>query len=154
MERSIGQQTILERSTTEKYFNVIEHAADGVVMVQDGVLDSVNSALVRMSGYRKEELIGMPFARLLAPQCRKFVMARYEDISAGKEVPSVYAAAAVTKEGEILNIEISIALTRHEGHATGVVIIRDSTERKRVQEETRVPLAKVESVKAECKYIG
>jgi PAS domain S-box-containing protein len=42
----------------DKYFNLIEHAADGIAIIQDGVFKMVNTAMVRISGYDKEELLG------------------------------------------------------------------------------------------------
>jgi len=116
-----------------KYFNLVEHAADGIAILQDGVLKLVNSALVRMSGYDREELLGMPFIRLLTPESQAFVMARYQDRLAGKEVPSIYEAKAIHKDGEVRDIEINAALTEYEGRAADEVIIRDITERKRME---------------------
>jgi PAS domain S-box-containing protein len=40
----------------DKYFNLIEHAADGIAIIQDGVFKLVNTALTHISGYDKEEL--------------------------------------------------------------------------------------------------
>lgn len=121
----------------DNYSNLIEHAADAIAILQDGVFKLVNGALVRMSGYDREELLGMPLIRLLTPEYQKAVMKRYQDRLAGKEVPSIYEAQAVTKSGEVRDIEINAALTECEGHAADEVIIRDITERKRAQEREK-----------------
>jgi PAS domain S-box-containing protein len=118
----------------DKYFNPIEHAVDGIVILQDGVFKLVNRALVRMSGYDKEELLGMPFVKLVAPEYRNSVIAKNRDRLAGKEVPSIYEAKVITKGGEVRDIEINASSTDYEGRAADEVIIRDITERKRAEE--------------------
>jgi len=127
----------LERSTTDKYFNLIERAADGIAILQDGVFKLVNSALGSMSGYDREELLGMPFLKLLTPDSRSFVMARYQARLAGKEVPSIYETRAVTKEGEYRDIQINAVLIEYDGHPANEIIIRDITEHKQAEETLR-----------------
>jgi PAS domain S-box-containing protein len=125
------------RGSEKKYSYLIEHAADGIAIIQDGVFKLVNSALVGMSGYDKEELLGMLFIKLLTPECQKLVAARYQDRLTGKGIPPVYEAKAVTKAGGVRDIEINAALTEYEGLAADEVIIRDITERKKVEEALR-----------------
>jgi len=124
----------LERLTGDKYFNLIEHAADGIAILQDGVFKLVNTALARISGYDKEELLGMPFTQLLTPESQKLTLARYQARLAGKKVPPVYEIKAVIKDGEVRDIEVNAALTEYEGRIADEVIIRDITERKKAEE--------------------
>ena len=118
----------------DKYFNLIENAADGIAIIQDGVIKLVNTALIRISGYDKEELLGMPFTKILTPQSQKLTMARYQARMAGKEVPHIYDIKAITKDGEIRDIEVNATLTEYEGRIADEIIIRDITDRKHVEE--------------------
>jgi len=118
----------------DKYFKLIEHAADGIAIIQDGVFKLVNTALSRISGYDKKELLGMPFTKLLTPQSQKLTLARYQARLAGKKVPQTYEIQAVTKNGEIRDIELNAALTEYDGRPADEVIIRDTTERKQAEE--------------------
>ena len=120
--------------TGDKYFNLIEHAADGIAIVQDGVIKLANTALIRISGYDREELLGMPFNKVLTPQSQKLTMARYRARMTGKDVPHVYDIKAITKDGEIRDIEVNAALTEYQGRIADEIIIRDITERKRMEE--------------------
>jgi PAS domain S-box-containing protein len=131
------RKSSLERLTLDKYFTLIEHAADGIAILQDGVFKLVNTALARISGYDKEELPGMPFTKLLTPESQKLTAARYQARLAGKKVPPIYEVKAVTKDGEVRDIEINAALTEYEGRVADEVIIRDITERKRAEEQLR-----------------
>ncbi|MBA7559637.1 hypothetical protein ES708_01252 [subsurface metagenome] len=117
----------------DKYFSLIEHAADGIAIIQDGVFKLVNTALIHMSGYDKEELLGMPSTQLLAPQSQKLAMERYQARIAGKKVRPVYEIKAITKDGTILDIEVNAALTEYEGSVADEVIIRDVTDRKQAE---------------------
>jgi PAS domain S-box-containing protein len=121
----------------DKYFNLIEHAADGIAIIQDGVFKLVNTALSSICGYDKEELLGMPFTKLLTPESQKLTLARYQARLAGKKVPAVYEIQDLTKNGEIRDIEINAALTEYEGRAADEVIIRDITERKQTEQALR-----------------
>jgi PAS domain S-box-containing protein len=125
------------RLNGDKYFNLIKHAADGIAIIQDGVFKMVNIALVRISGYGKKELLGMPFTELLTPQSQKLTLARYQARVAGKKVPPVYEIQAVTKGGEVRDIEINAALTEYDGRAADEVIIRDVTERKQAEDKIK-----------------
>jgi PAS domain S-box-containing protein len=134
MATATKRKSSRERLTVEKYLNLIEHAADGIAIIQDGVFKLVNTALARISGYDKEELLGMPFTKLLTPESQKLTVARYQARLTGKKVPPIYEVKAVTKKGEIRDIEINAALTEYEGRVADEVIIRDITERKQAEE--------------------
>jgi PAS domain S-box-containing protein len=121
----------------DKYFNLIEHAASGIAIIQDGVFKLVNTALTHICGYSKEELLGMPFTKLLTPASQKLTLARYQARLAGKEVPQVYEIQAVTKDGQIRDIELNAALTEYNGRVADEAIIRDITERKKTDEALR-----------------
>jgi PAS domain S-box-containing protein len=121
----------------DKYFNLIEHAADGIAIIQDGVFKLVNTALTRISGYDKEELLGMLFTELLTPASQKLTLERYQARLAGKKVPQIYEVQAVTKDGQIRDIELNAALTEYDGRAADEVIARDITERKKIENKIK-----------------
>jgi PAS domain S-box-containing protein len=121
----------------DKYFNLIEHAADGIAIIQDGVFKLVNTALTHISGYNKEELLGMPFTELLTPASQKLTMERYQARLAGKKVPQTYEVQAVTKDGQIRDIELNAVLTEYNGRVADEAIVRDITERKQAEEKIK-----------------
>jgi PAS domain S-box-containing protein len=121
----------------DKYFNLIEHAADGIAIIQDGVFKLVNTALTHISGYDKEELLGMPFTELLTPASQKLTLERYQARLAGKKVPQTYEIQAVTKDGQIRDIELNAALTEYNGRIADEAIVRDITERKQIEDKIR-----------------
>ncbi len=136
----------LEGLAGDKYLRLVEHAADGIAIIQDGVLKLVNTALSGICGYDKEELLGMPFTKLLTPESQKLTLARYQTRMAGKKVPPIYEIKALIKNGETRDIEINAALTEYDGRPADEVIIRDITERKRIDEALQAEKNKLQSV--------
>ncbi len=108
----------------DKYFKPLEHVVDGTAILQDGVFKLVNGALVRMFGYDKEELLGMPFIKLVAPEYRNYVIAKNRDRLAGKEVPSIYEAKVITKGGEV-RLEVT-GLREDDGEVTVSFAVTDT----------------------------
>lgn len=121
----------------DRYHNLIEHSTDGIAIVQDGVIKLVNSAGVCMSGYNREELLGMPFTQLVTPECQNLVLERYQARLASKEVTYLYEIKFVTKDRQVRDAEINAALTEYEGRPADEIIVRDITERKQAEERER-----------------
>ncbi|MFC2004406.1 PAS domain S-box protein [Chloroflexota bacterium] len=144
MAKLVDQKTNLEKSTRGNYFNLTMSNADGMAIFQDGVFRFANSALVSMSGYEQEELVGMPFLRLFTPECQRFITARHHDILAGKEVSPIYKAILLTKKGKVLDTEISVTLTKYEGHTDGSIIISDTAGCKQAEKTLRESEEKLE----------
>ena len=74
-ELNTSQELIAE--SEEKYRTLVEHTADMVFIAQDGNLVFANTALVSLSGYTLDEIIGLPFPRLIAPEDREMVLQRH-----------------------------------------------------------------------------
>ena len=121
----------------DRYHNLIEHSADGIAIVQDGVIKLANSAGVRMFGYNKEELLGMPFTQLVTPECQNLVLESYRTRLDGKKVPHLYEIKFITKDGQVRDAEINAALTEYEGRPADEIIVQDITKRKQAEERER-----------------
>ena len=132
-ERQRAEKALQE--SEEKYSAVVQHAKDGVILIQEKVLLFVNKAMAEMLGYSVEEMESTPFIDYVAPESRATVAARVEARLAGKDVPQIYEAKLLRKDGTAIDAELSARVIRYHGKSTDVGIIRDITERKRVEEE-------------------
>lgn len=74
--RHLCQEEALRESET-KYATVVEHAGDGIVIIQDGVYRFVNSAMKAISGFAVEELFGMKFEDIFPSEQRDYVQHYY-----------------------------------------------------------------------------
>lgn len=122
IERIQGEEML--RASEAKYSAVVENTADGIVIIQDGVLKFVNSASVELVGYTPEELIGIDFLNLVVPEHREMVMKRYSDRMAGKDVPSAYEISLLRKDEETLPVEVNATLFNYEGKPADLVFLR------------------------------
>ncbi len=124
------------KASEEQFRVAIENSNDGIVLVKDAEHFYVNSKYVQMLGYNSpNELIGKPISRVLHPDDRErlyqFNKARRE----GGSVPSRYDARFVRKDGQIIDVEISVTLTSFRDEPLALANIRDITRRKKIEEQ-------------------
>ncbi|GEM_PF-3254173 len=115
------------------YFQVVENANDGVVVIQDGKYKFVNGAWARTTGYSVEELLKMSILDVVAPEYKDIVWERYKARLAGENPPPVYRAMIRRKDGTLREIEVSASLIRYKGKPADMAVIRDMTESSRLQ---------------------
>jgi len=134
-ERKRAEEAL--RDSEARYAVVVEQAKDGVVIIQDDVLQFVNRSVGDILGYAQGEMIHTPFSDYVAPEYRPMIAQRVRDRLEGKEVPSVYEAALVRKDGTRIEVELSANIIQYGGKTADLGLIRDITERKRMEEERR-----------------
>jgi two-component system, cell cycle sensor histidine kinase and response regulator CckA len=132
-ERKRAEETLSD--SEEKYSAVVRMAKDGVVIMRDNVLEFANEATARMLGYTVDEMENTPYANYVAPESREMVAAMVKARLSGEDVPQVYEAMLLRKEGTKITVELSASVIHYQGKPAEVGIIRDITERKRAEEE-------------------
>ena len=142
------------RESEAKYSALVENSTDGIVIVQDGVLKFVNAISLQLVGYSPEELVGIDFLKIVAPQNREMVGKRYADRTAGKQVPSIYEIGLTKKDGATLSVEVNATLIDYEGRPADLIFIRDITGRKQVEETLRESRRKIEKLHEAARRLG
>ncbi len=115
---------------------------ESVVMLQDtergeGIQTFVSYMWPHITGYPKEELLGMSFFNLVHPESRQTSIERHRKKMAGKSMPGLYELSIVRKDGTEVPVELTSTSTTYKGQRANVVFIRDITERKRAEEQLR-----------------
>lgn len=137
-------QNITERIQAEeelkaselKYATLVEKSNDGVLIFSDnGIFKFVNPRILEMTGYTKEEIIGTPFTNYMSPEYQKITMERYTKRLKGEDVPNKYEIEVIAKDGRKVQIEINASRIEYEGKPAVMAIVRDITERKKLEEE-------------------
>jgi len=121
------------RESEEKYRYLVEHANDGVVVVQDGLLTYVNPHLAQMLGYTVTELIGTPYTNYINPDELDKVRAIYEQRMAGKDTPRIYEASLRNKDGRHIDVELNAGVINYQGNPADFVFVRDLSYRSRAE---------------------
>ncbi|MBN1393599.1 MAG: response regulator [Pirellulales bacterium] len=121
----------------EKYRSVIERANDGIVIFQDAKICYANRAIAQMVGRTIDELVGSHITDFIHDDEKHKIQKRYYARLAGEDIPPVYESALVDKNGVRIDVEINAGLCNFDGKPADMVILRNITERKAVQEKMR-----------------
>ncbi|MCX9010577.1 MAG: PAS domain S-box protein [Candidatus Methanoperedens sp.] len=122
------------RQSEENYRTLIENIQDGIFIAQDEKIKFANQAFARMSGYTAEEIIGKDFREFIAPEDMKMVADRYYRRLAGEDIPAEYEIRALRKDGAKACASVNVRIITYCGKAASMVVVKDITERKRVEE--------------------
>ncbi|MBI5889111.1 MAG: PAS domain S-box protein [Nitrosomonadales bacterium] len=128
------------RESEEKFRSASAAAQDALIMVDaEGLVSFWNAAAEKIFGYREEEILGKSLHSMLAPdKYREAYMAGFSNFLStgqGNAVGKTLELEAIRKGGEVFPIEISLSSVKHGDHWLGIGIVRDITERKRVEAE-------------------
>ena len=120
------------RATTRRLEAILETAVDGIITIDEqGAIQSVNPATVRIFGYVPEELIGRDMRHLVVPephQRRNPGTGVRKLIGIGREVQGR------RKDGSVFPLELSVSETLLPQGRFFTCIVRDITTRKRAEE--------------------
>jgi PAS domain S-box-containing protein len=119
---------------------LISNAAVGMAEIApDGRFAIVNDALCRILGEKREDLVGMPLARLAHADDRGDIEGLLEALFSRRHPTFAGERRFVRSDGEIIWAKVSIALAGEgaAGDARGVAVIEDVTERKHAEEDLR-----------------
>ncbi|HKS40870.1 MAG TPA: PAS domain S-box protein [Blastocatellia bacterium] len=126
------------RESEERYRGLFENATEIVYTLDlSGNVTSINKAGERITGYSREEILGTPIARIVAPEYVDKMLQMMERKVRGEEL-TTYELEVIAKDGGRLTLEISSRLILEQGGAIGVQgIARDISKRKRAEEALR-----------------
>jgi PAS domain S-box-containing protein len=134
------EQELAERKKAEeKYTMLVERSNDGIIIVQDGLVKFANSKMIKMTGFSLEEATGKPFIEFVSPEYKAPVMENYRRRVSGEATPNNYEIEILTKDGNLMPVEINASRIEYEKRSADMAIVRNITERKqaedRLQEE-------------------
>jgi PAS domain S-box-containing protein len=133
LARDITEQRNAElalRKSEEKFKSLVDHAADGIFMVEDnGTIFDVNIAGAELLLYSREELIGKSVLDLHPHQEKPKVPQLWDTLRKARTL--VDERELLRKDGTIVDVEISRKMLPD---STGAIsIVRDITERKKAE---------------------
>ena len=129
-----------ELRASEETLRVISDTALDALILMDsaGQVRHWNASAERMFGYTRQEIMGRDLHRLLTPpqSCELYENARphFSETGQGAAIGKLLELEAVRKDGNRFPVELSTAAVQLRGDWNAVGIVRDITERKRVEE--------------------
>jgi PAS domain S-box-containing protein len=129
------------RYSEEQYRTVVETATDAVVSIdEDSKILFVNPATTTIFGYDTPELIGRPLMMLMPESLRKLHEAGFRRYLGTGERHLNWQGAELTalrKNGQEFPVEVSFGEMISNGHKVFTGFIRDISEKKRAEDESR-----------------
>jgi PAS domain S-box-containing protein len=123
------------RNSEKKYRRLVQDSIDGIAVAQGVKVKFVNRSLVKMMGYGSEaEMLGRPFTDFISPEHREPALKAVRAAVRGEKAPARYEHTALRKDGSEFPVEVSAGMISYQGHRSFQVIVRDVTERKRIEE--------------------
>lgn len=135
-ERKAAVQALQE--SEERYRRLIDLLPDGVAVHQDGIVRMANQAGARLLGYDSpEEVIGRPFLEFVHPDDRAVVLERVRrQLENGQTVPPL-EERFLRRDGTVVPVEVSAGPFTLAGRPAALVVVRDISGRKRLEEQLR-----------------
>ena len=132
-ERKMSEAEL--QKSEEKFRTLVENAFDGIYLMQDKHYEYVNQKFCEITGYDEKELTAknFDFAVLIDKANKKYVLERFEARKKGAEISTSYETKIITKSGKIKNVEISTMSLGDPKNSRILGVMRDITERKRVE---------------------
>jgi len=153
LEELVQKRTEELLESEKRYSVLVEEASDGVAIIQEGKIVFTNKRASEISGHSKDELIGLPFEKVVDEKYRQLVKERYQKRLRGEMIPTTYEIELIAKTSERIPIELSGARTHYQGRPADLIIVRDIRERKRMEEQ-RLRLEKLATMGELATMVG
>ena len=126
------------RESESKYRSVVENAAEGILVVQDGQFKYANDRLIQFSQYTREEarrlVTERSFIDLIYPDDREMVLENYRVRAAGGDTSGQYEFRWLDKDGSVRWAEIRVSGFMWEGRPAALCLITNLTAHKKADE--------------------
>jgi PAS domain S-box-containing protein len=140
-QRKLAEESL--RNSEEKYRNLIDNMSEGVFIANEkGAILFANNALARIHGFNSSdkflEASTKGFMEFVEPSAREEVLKSFEkEIQSGKSTNEI-EMPIVSANGSVVYILVRPSIITDGNQITGMSgIVRDITERKRIENELR-----------------
>ncbi len=128
---------------------IFDNAADGIVTISSqGIITGLNPAALRLFGYSEEELVGQNIKILMPEPYRAEhdgYLRNYRETGVRKIIGIGREVSGRRKDGSVFPLELTVSEAGHGGQRMFAGILRDISERKRIEEERQKFVGLVEN---------
>ncbi|MEQ8188054.1 MAG: PAS domain S-box protein [Candidatus Eremiobacterota bacterium] len=135
--------TLMEKENMFRH--IFEHNSAALAIIEaDTKISMVNEEYCKISGYKKEEVIGMNWTEQIPlGDMEKLKEYNRLRLSGNKEVPEKYEFTFYHKNGEIRHALMSVSMLEHRKIIASFI---DITERKRAEEDLKAAYLKLNAI--------
>ena len=134
MERQRGEAAL--RESEQKYRTLFDSATDGIfVLDHDGKFIDINRTGYTRLGYTKQEMLSLHISQLDPTEFAAAVPGRLAQVA--RQGEAVFESAHKRKDGSVMQVEVNTRLIEYDGRKAYFSIIRDITERKKMESALR-----------------
>lgn len=126
----------LEKSE-EKYRLIVENNHDGIIVSQDDKIIYSNLQFANMLGYDLDEIINMSFRNIYTEEALKDLYERHDKRLKGEAVVKHYQTTYYRKDGSIIDVLVNYEIIEYNNKPATFATIKDITELKKAEEETK-----------------
>jgi PAS domain S-box-containing protein len=142
-ERKKAEKALIE--SEEKYRSLMNNASEGILLADvEGNLLEANKKMLDLLDYSLDELLKLQFFQIIPSEEAGRAHGAFKDlllIGSG----AVDDSSLLRKDGKRIPVDITASLVRYAGKTVVQAILRDTSERKKIEEE-RLLLSKLESL--------
>ena len=118
----------------ESYRTLFDSATDGIfVLDTEGNFIDANKTAYERLGYTREELLSLHINKLDHPDFAAYAPKRLQQIN--DQRAAIFESGHLRKDGSMMPVEVNSRLLEYKGQQVYFSVIRDITERKRLEEE-------------------
>ena len=122
----------------ERYSTLVEQSKDGIGVVHGDEYIFANDRLAEITGYSREELVGMPYANVIADEDLAGAHEQARRVLEGVAASDQYELDVETKAGQRRRVETTVSKITHDGEPAVLINARDITDRRRREQRLSV----------------
>jgi len=136
-EQVKAEQALME--SEEKYRSLIEQSNDVIYLLYQNHFEIINFRFTEVFGVTPEEATSpdFNFMDLVAPKSKKTILERMKKSELGEKLPQRYEFTAYDKNGNEIEMDVSVSYIAYKEGIATQGILRDITEQKRAEEALR-----------------
>ena len=131
LKRQVRDRRKAESATREsetRLRTLADASFEGIGVCRDGITVDINDQMLKMFGYTRQEVLGMPIIDFVAPESRELVRQMIE-------YTEPYEHLAIHKDGTLFPVEVCHRIMARKPHLMRFTAVRDLTRRKRTEAE-------------------
>lgn len=132
-DRVAAEQAL--RASEERYRTFVENASEGVVVVQDGLVEYANPAALGLVHVTLPNIHGHPISEFIHHDDQSMVNERYRKRILGEPVPHTYDLRLIGKDTSEIWVQLSAVRITWKGRPATLNFLSDITRRKAVEQE-------------------